>query len=215
MSRTRGSSWLSYIGVAMAVICLAGMLSAQQPPYSLTYYSNPINPSTGNSRDSTFHIVNPGYQVTALSPDGAPLDGTLCANIYVFNNAEQALACCGCSVTPDSEITLSLMTDLVANVLNTKGVTAYGVIKLISAPPNAAGGTICDPSAEGGPITPTSELDAWANHVQVNNTALPETESMFAWATLSNFELEYAEKQCSAILVSGSKNGICTCGYGD
>jgi hypothetical protein len=215
MSRTRGSSWLSYIGVAIAVVCLAGVLSAQQPPYSLTYYSNPTNSLTELSRDSTFHIVNDGFQVTSLSPNGAPLNGTLCANIYVFNNDEQALACCGCPVTPDSEITLSLTKDLLANVINPFNATQQGVIKVISAPPNVAAPVLCDPSAEGGAITPTPELQAWADHVQLNLANLPETESMFAYATLSSFELEYAEKQCSAIHVSGSSYGVCTCGYGD
>lgn len=207
MSRTRGSSLVSSLGITVALVCLLAGIAAAQSTYSVTYYSNP-NPTKW---DSTFHIVNPGAAVTSINLDGQPLNGNLCAEIYVYNDDEQVVECCGCLLTPDSEKTLSLNKDLLANPVNSLEVTTDGVVKIISALPNSAGK--CDPTGDT-TIVPTLELQNWASHVQATATN-PETEEEFANATLSSLELEYDERLCSAINTSGSKKGICSCGYGD
>lgn len=208
MSQTRGSGWLSYIGVMIGVVCLAGMLYAQTPtPYAVTYYNN-SNPVP----DSTFHIVNPGYDVTTLDPNGKPTSGYLCAMIYVFNNDEQLEECCGCLLTADSEITLSLNKDLLKNPVNGVNVTQHGVVKIISATENNAP---CDPTADVNPITPVTELQAWGTHTLKFGSVYPEAEERFQYATLQTFELDFDEYLCSTIYTEGSNKGICTCGYGD
>jgi len=208
MSRTRGSSCFWKIAGSVALLCLAAGMAAAQTDYQVTYYSNPV----GSSLDSTIHIVNPGTQVTAVDNNGKPLNGNLCADIYVYNNDEQVVECCGCLLTPDGERTLSLNTNLLANPINAREVTTDGVIKIVSTRPNSSGK--CDPTGDTGPTRLALQLEAWATHIQTNANN-PETEEEFAFATLSPFELQYDQRLCSAIQTSGSRRGICSCGYGD
>jgi len=210
MSRTR-LGWLSFATLTVAILCLAaGMAGAQtNGVYQVNYYSHPAN---GTGQDSTFHIVNPGTAVTTLDRNGLPLDGQLCANIYVFNDDEQEEACCGCELTADSETTLSLEHDLLVNPINPVNLSHDGVVKIIAGNLN---GSPCDPAAEHNPIAPTPELHAWGTHIQKQGSTVSETEEDFAAAPLSNSELTFAENLCSAIQAQGSGKGICTCGYGD
>jgi hypothetical protein len=201
---------LSFAILTVAVFCLAtGVAIAQtNDVYWVNYYSHP-----GKTGDSTFHIVNPGTAVTTLNSNGQPTNGQLCANIYVFNTDEQEVECCGCELTADSEITLSLETDLLGNPINPRNVTHDGVIKIVSALPNASP---CDPAAENNPIVPTPELRAWGTRSQTQaGTNLIETEEEFAPAPLTGSELTFAESLCSSIESQGSGKGVCTCGYGD
>jgi len=178
--------------------------------YQVNYYSNAFTPG---APDGTVHIVNPGTAVTRLNPDGKPLDGNLCAQIYVLNNDEQEVECCGCRLTPDSERTLSIDKDLLGNPINVKILTPDGVIKIVSDPAPARGP--CRPDTEEG-VEPRAGLRAWATHVQtVSSTSFAETEEEFGAGPLSDNELFWLQNQCSAIYTSGSGHGRCTCGYGD
>lgn len=210
MSRTR-LGWLSFATLTVALICLAAGIAPAQTNdvYQVTYYNHP---GSGGSTDSTFHIVNPGTAVTALDNNGLPTNGQLCADIYVFNNDEQEVACCGCELTADSEITLSLNKNLLDNPVNPGVLTHSGVIKVISGNLN---GSPCDPAAEHAPIVPTPELRAWGTRIQTEGSTTPETEEGFAAAPLSASELSFAENLCSSIQAEGSGKGICSCGYGD
>jgi hypothetical protein len=226
MSRTYGNSWLKYIGVAVVVVCLAGIVCAQIPTtYSINYYSNP-SPTT---KDTTIKIANPGYQITAVNGNGFPLNGNLCAMIYVFNNDEQVVECCGCMLTPDSRRSISLNGDLLANPVNGNLVTTDGVIEIVSAQPNAYIWNpypylqwTCDPTGDSTQvykfpsIVPTLELEAWGSHQQVEpGPAYTETEVDFAYANLNYTAFtNTARYMCSAI-GSGSGKGVCTCGTGD
>jgi hypothetical protein len=223
MSRTYGNSWLKYIGVAVVVVCLAGILCAQT--YSINYYSNP-SPTT---KDSTIKMINPGNQITAVNGNGFPLNGDLCAMIYVFNNDEQVVECCGCLLTPDSRRSISLNGDLLANPINPNLVTTDGVIEIVSAQPNSYiynpfpyWQYTCDPTGDSTQIykfpsiVPAPALPAWGTHIQVEpGPAYTETEEEFTNATL-NFTAfsNSARYMCSAI-GSGNGHGVCTCGTGD
>jgi hypothetical protein len=210
MSRTR-LGWLSFATLTVAIICLAAGIAPAQTNdvYWVSYYSHPSN-TTG--QDSTFHIVNPGTAVTTLNRNGQPTNGQLCADIYVFNSDEQEEACCGCELTADSETTLSLEHDLLANPINPAILSHDGVVKIVAGNLN---GSPCDPAAENNNITPTPELRAWATHIQNQSGKLAETENGFSAAPLSASELTFAENLCSAIQSQGSGKGICSCGYGD
>jgi hypothetical protein len=212
MSRSR-LGWLSFATLTVMIVCLAAGIAPAQTNdvYQVNYYSHPSN-TVG--QDSTFHIVNPGTAVTTLDRNGVPVDGQLCANIYVFNSDEQEVECCGCELTADSEITLSLEKDLLGNPVNPRQLNNDGVIKIISGNLN---GAPCDPAAETNPITPTPELRAWGTRQQSvgSTTKVVETEEGFAAAPLSTSELTFAENLCSAIQSQGSGKGICSCGYGD
>jgi len=210
MFRTRALSLLRYTVLTVSMVCLLGLISSAQTAYEPTdtyqvnYYSNAL---TDSLPDATVHIVNPGTAVTKLDADGRPLNGDLCAFIYVLNNDEQEVECCGCRLTPDSERTLSVDSNLLGNPFNPATVTHDGVIKVVSAPYPA--NHRCRPDNEG--VTPEAGLRAWATHIQ----ATAETEEEFAAAPLSDNELFFLQNQCSAIYTSGSGAGICSCGYGD
>jgi hypothetical protein len=77
--------------------------------------------------------------------------GTLCALIYVFTADQQLAECCGCPVTPNGLLTLSVTNDLTRNSLT--GVKPQrGVIKMLSS----AGASPCDPTAPQLPAGPTT-----------------------------------------------------------
>jgi len=214
MFQTRRSCLLTYAVLTMCVVCLTVVISSAQikdepvDTYRVNYYSNAL---TKGAPDGTVHIVNPGTAVTKLDADGKPLNGSLCAQIYVLNNDEQEVECCGCMLSPDSERTLSIDKNLLANPINTNIVTPDGVIKIVST---ASIGGKCEPDSEND--KPVAGLRSWDTHIQtVSASTYAETEEDFGSAPLSDNELFWLENQCSAIYTSGSGAGICTCGYGD
>jgi len=213
MFRTKRSSLLTYTVLTVSVVLLAAMSWAQtkyEPgnTFQVTYYSDAL--VTG-APDGTVHIVNPGTAVTKINQDGKPENGDLCADIYVLNNDEQEVECCGCKLTPDSERTLSIDSNLLGNPINAGIVTADGVIKIVSGPLAKNGS--CVPDKEG--IVPVAGLNAWDTHIQNLPAGYAETEEEFQAAPLSDNELFWLQNQCSAIYTSGSGHGKCTCGYGD
>jgi hypothetical protein len=213
MSRTRG---LSYAILALGIFCLAVNVAFAQEPadtYQVSYYSNALVVGP----DATVHIVNPGTAITTINGNGGPTSGDLCADIYVFNNDEQEVECCSCLLTPDSERTLGIHTNLLNNPVNAGNVTNDGVIKVVSTASVTVKGAQTCPFPNGDTsISPTAGLRAWATHWQTHgDTGYSETEEEFSSAPLSSFELEYVELECSAISTSGSGKGVCSCGYGD
>jgi len=210
MSRT---GRLGYALFTASMLCLVGTVAFAQTKdeatdtYQVNYYSNAL---TEGAPDGTVHIVNPGTAIKSLDPDGKPTTGSLCADVYVLNNDEQVVECCGCSLSPDSERTLSINTNLLGNPVNHGNVTADGVIKVVSDHPVAG---ICRPDQEG--TVPTAGLRAWATHIQAKPSTWVETEEEFSAAPLSDNELLWLQLQCSAIYTSGSGKGKCSCGTGD
>jgi len=202
MSRT----WIFSLAVlAIATVLCAGSAMAQLPDdtYFVTYYSN-----AQSTPDATVRIDNPG----------ADAGLNVCADIYVFDNTEEQLECCGCLLTPDGLRTLSVNRNLTANPAN--GIKPKtGVIKIVSAAPNL-GANGCDPtggaSLLGGfpnNIVPTPDLRSWATHVQFSPNGLTEEE--FADSTLIQTELNNLQETCFIHRQTGSGRGVCTCGTGD
>jgi hypothetical protein len=210
--------------MALAATVGSGVAWAQttqptQPVYQFTYFSNGRQILDGKVR-----IVNGGSNAngTAQSPGG-----DLCANIYVFNK-EKLNECCGCLVSVDGGLELSINKDLTGNPKSGSPV-AKGVIKLISTVPQLINGAeVCDPTftrfasdsvnCPGGPPgtnvaqCPTPGLRAWATHVQAQlpNLSFPVSEEEFGPATLSDSEVAALNYQCGLIGTSGK--GVCSCG---
>jgi hypothetical protein len=209
--------------LALAVLCVGVGVAAAQTQFEpadtfqVTYYSH-ININDTTERDGALYTVNPGTAVTRIDANGKPLNGNLCAMIYVFNDDEQELECCGCKLTPNSERTFNIEDDLLSNVINASNFTFDGVIKVVSALPNSTAKNVCRPDLAN--IVPTPTLRSWSTHA-IAKTYPDETsdftlsEEELASAPLSNFELLNLESQCSAIYTSGSGPGICKCGFGD
>jgi hypothetical protein len=163
--------------------------TTKQPADTLKvdYFSNA---NTSGAPDATVHIINPGTTF-----------GTICADIYVFDDHQEMSECCSCSLSPDSIRTLSVNTDLTNNPL-TGHILSHGAIKIASS--------LCgDPAM----LKPVPAIRAWATHIQNSKFTITEGESQDA--TLSDGEGAALDRECAAIELDGSGSGICTCGTGD
>ena len=184
------------------VIAGAGVASAQDV-YQVNYFD--INaPVLGGLPvpDGTVRISNPGLTY-----------GNLCAMIYVYDANQELSECCGCVVTHNGLLKLSVRRNLTSNPLT--GVVPFsGTIKVVSASPN---NTPCDPT---GNVTPKPNLRVWATHIQNGERfgtfplVWPTTETESLDSTLSAAELSALQAQCSFINVLGSGAGVCSCGSG-
>jgi hypothetical protein len=163
--------------------------TTKQPADTLKvdYFSNA---NTSGAPDATVHIINPGTTF-----------GTICADIYVFDDHQEMSECCSCSLSPDSIRTLSVNTDLTNNPL-TGHILSHGAIKIASS--------LCGDAAK---LKPIATVRAWATHIQNSKFTITEGESQDA--TLSDGEAASLDSECGAIELDGSGSGICTCGTGD
>jgi len=209
-----------FVGLATA-LGLPGVARAQATPLSdvfwLDYFDN-----AGGTPDASVRITNPGTTFTTTTPPS----GDLCAMIYVYRPDQELSECCGCKITPNGLLKLSVNNNLTSNPANGKTLTS-GVIKIISALPSTSSTTPstgssagCDPS--GGlsstgallPLVPTPAIRAWATHLEDNGTL---TESPFQAASLSATELTLNQLSClfiegaSIIPGIGSGAGLCSC----
>jgi hypothetical protein len=188
--------------ITVALIGLAATLSAQvEAPdtFKANYYSNPtpevhcdVTPDVTPVADTTVRITNVGTQLGSKSDPS----GNLCALIYVLQPDQELAECCGCRITPDGLLTLSVSIDLTSNPLTPVTLTT-GDIKIISS-------TSCNAAA---PV-PAAGIRAWATHLQ-NDGSTTETE--FTNSTLSAGEMKRLANRCGAIINNGSLFGQCVC----
>lgn len=138
------------------------------------------------------------------------VDGTQCVRLIgVFDSNQEMSECCGCLLTPDGLVTLSVDNDLTSNPLTGKKLQT-GAVKILSVRPV---NNTCPLTGQGetGAITPA--VRAWMTHIQNSNFAITETASQNA--TLSTAEANRLGLECASIVVVGSGSGICTCGTGE
>ena len=176
--------------------------------YYVNYFSNAHN---YGGYDATVRIINPGMQGSPLSSG----EGTICANIYVFDTAQELLECCSCPVSGTGMRTLSINNDLTDNPL-TAVTLSNGLIKIVAS----KGSSTCEGS-ELAP-DPVPNLRAWATHLQNvysqdltwRSSGMVVTEDGFQAATLSDPEKQFLGVACSFVQYLGSTAGVCTCGSG-
>lgn len=179
----------------------ASVASGQADTYKVNYFSNNlytlVSGGVGvapNLPLASVQITNPGLTY-----------GNLCAMIYVFDQDQQMTECCGCSVSHNGLLTLTVP-QLTLNPL-TFVVSHNGLIKVVSAAINSSP---CDPT---GNVTPKANLRVWVTHIQnIVGTAYPVTETESSDSTLGATELANLQAQCSFIHILGSGHGICNCG---
>jgi hypothetical protein len=205
---------LRSLSIAAALVGLAATLPAQTPPptypdtFKVGYYSKgvetcdgggPNNPVCGqpiSGPDTKVYVTNVGTQTgTTADPSG-----NLCAMIYVFEPDQQMAECCGCMITPDGLLTLSVNHNLTNNSL-TGATLISGDIKIVSSTGP------CNPTK---PV-PAAGIRAWVTHVQNSSTDFV-TETPFSDATLSPKELSGLAADCKTLQTEGSGRGICKCG---
>jgi hypothetical protein len=190
------------IAIAAAAVVSVAALSAQTElapdTFKVNYYSN----ANGAGPDATVQITNVG---TAIGTTG-DADGHLCALIYVLKPDQQLTECCGCLVTADGLVTISVNLDLTSNPLS-GALPTSGDIKIVSSLPTVTG---CNPVMP----SPASGIRAWATHIQ-SDSKNSTTETAFSDATLSAKELSGLVAGCKTAFGEGSGAGVCSCGTGE
>jgi uncharacterized protein YjdB len=155
-----------------------------------SYFANANVPGI----DATFRITNPG----ATGQD-------LCAMVYVFAADQQMSECCGCRVTTNGLLTLSLNNDLNSNPLTGK-VPASGTVEVLAADP--ASNPTCDPST----LAPLGELTVWATHIQNMGPVSSGDNGGGGGGGESTLAPVAPQSECAFVQSLGSGQGICTCG---
>jgi hypothetical protein len=160
--------------VAVIAISVAAASAQISDDYSVNYFNT--GATSASSGSGTVYIINTGFE-------GVGPSGNLCAMIYVYDPHQELKECCGCVVTPDQLLTISIAS-LTNNPANGT-FTSTGAIKLLSASLNnttpspgdpflqgcdpSGGGTPASPTG-GTPVSPTPELRAWDTHAASNGT---------------------------------------------
>jgi hypothetical protein len=208
MLASGNSRWLAIAVTLACLVLLVSTVAVAQTDdvLQVTYFSN-----NGGTRDGEVRVINPGAYAPYFPPSN------LCAMVYVFNNDQELQECCGCLISPDGLLELSIKNNLTNNTFTGVRPT-NGDIKVVSALPNDFfGGVPCDPTGGGIQgntayalnIVPTADLRGWATHVQADNNI---TEDELQPATLSAAELNSLQEECYGIANVGSGFGICARG---
>jgi len=210
---------MRYVNLLVLATMLAVVAFAQNPisadsPYQVHYFANTA------IGDSYINITNTGANGAGNgSGTTASVTGSICANFYVFDQAEETVSCCSCAVTPDGLNSLSIQKDLIANPLLSKNATAGIVVKVLATAPVS---NSCTNSAllAGNPA-PVNGLAIWGTNLHANTAAAAGTyaltETAFIPSTLSGYSAtaptgEYARLQysCGFAVGQGSGGGTCT-----
>jgi hypothetical protein len=212
-----------FLFAALAVVLVAS--AAAQDLYQLNYYSNRNNL---NGLDQTTRLINPGTYGTPISDGtvaGIPLEGALCANIYVFDSTQEMLECCSCPITANGILQLSLINNLTQNPLTGLPAPNSGVIKVVSTLAHSTpAGPACGDETDIVARTPVFGLLGWQTHVQqpvLNSFVVTEDgfKGVNPFSPGSNLagtnpevnEQAFLGQACSFVQYLGSGKGVCTC----
>ena len=123
------------LAAAIATFAWSGMAAAEseEAGQELQNYFSNANTTGGQA----YVNITAPLEGNATRPDLAVREGETCAMIYVFNTAQAMQACCGCPVTTDGLLTLSISGNLALNPTATGTILHDGSIRIVSTSPNA------------------------------------------------------------------------------
>ena len=208
---------MSVLANTLAIVVLAQNPTTADSPYQVHYFSNLA------IGDSVVNITNTGANGAGFAAGiSATITGAICANFYVFDQAEEMVACCSCAVTPDGLASLSLQKDLISNPLFNKNNAAGVAVKVLGTAPNGNPVSCNNSAFLGGNPAPVSGLVLWGTNLHANPTAAAGTyqvtETTFTPSQLSGYNGtmiapsgEYARLQYSCGIAGnqGGGGGIC------
>ena len=128
MKRVKALAVLVSIGVCVAV--WAGMAAAESEEAGTeleNYFSNAH--TTGGQG---FVNITAPFEGNATATSPVAQEGEICAMIYVLDTDEALQACCGCPITADGLLTLSISGNLAPNPLATGQLLHDGSIRILS-----------------------------------------------------------------------------------
>jgi hypothetical protein len=185
---------LLFLSVALLGV---GTAAAQDSVYDVGYFTNAV------AGAPAAHL--------RLANDGDASGANLCANIYVFNNAEEMQECCSCQITANGYLDLTVSNSLLTNILDQGIRPTRGVIKEVSS--LVPSGGVCNPTA----YTTQDGIKGWLTHVQrvvVTQTdpTYSLTETALTDSSLSSTELSFnLQETCSFVESLGTGTGVCSC----
>jgi hypothetical protein len=183
----------------------ASSATAQDNFYAVGYFTN--NTATG-APDAELRLTNDGSYIF-----GEPAN--LCANIYVFDNAEEMVECCSCLVTPDGELDLDVHNDLTGNIVDAGVRPNRGIIGVISSNVPDSGSATCTPTGvafgESAPWDLHTGIRGWLTHIQATGGTpafgITETNLTDSYLNTSG-EIESLFESCFFVL---QFQGACSC----
>jgi hypothetical protein len=199
----------------------ASSTSSDSSTFNVGYFDigEPASDNGTGAGDNLVHLINP----TAAN-------GNLCAMIYMFDDDQEIGACCGCPLSPNKLLTLSVENDLISNWALISPDTDNGTIKIVSAMPNVSQSGVCDPrrgcnggcdptqaymqtpALVGSILRPQTIITSAAGVTPVTAvTGLTET-NMFQEGVPDEIERVRLVGFCDVIIIDGSGHGSCGCG---
>jgi hypothetical protein len=177
----------------------------------------------------------PNAIIRLIDPVGNPnleygQNSDLCAMIYVFDDNQNMGECCGCPITPNGLLRLSVLDDLTTNWVTPYPHDAGSVVNVVTAghdtPITVSGrgngngcsaavtkacNAGCDPTL---PYSPADEsLLGSATTVRQIGIAPPQLTEVPISDDAANdpVNLHYMQTLCGALLANGSGLGVCNC----
>ena len=187
-----------HVILGAVLLSTAGFAAAPADAFQIRYAANL------GAGQSVINLTNAGTN------GGLDRIDWICANVYVFDQVQELIACCACPLSPNDLQTLSVQSDLISNTL-TPGVPTGVTIALLATDDTGPG--TCDAATPG--TTFVSGLRAWGTtlHAAPGGT-YQVTETEFSQVALGGTGLgsEYAKMTsfCSFIEADGTGYGICT-----
>jgi hypothetical protein len=179
--------------LSVALVLGMGTAAAQDSDYDVGYFANAVS----GAPSGQLRLTNDGYDSAA----------NLCANIYVFDTAEEMEECCSCEVTANGYLDLAVNTNLIGNILDHGTKPTRGIIKEVSSLVPATG--VCSPIA----YTTYDGIKGWLTHIQkATATTFSITETPLTDSYLSETELYLnLQETCSFVQSLGTGTGVCSC----
>jgi hypothetical protein len=189
--------------IAFALLGLMASAAFAQGTYRVDYYSN-VAGGGAKDAENEIRIVNVG---SAGSPLTSPV-GDVCASIYVFDDSQEMIACCGCRLSPNQFASASVG----PKATGKPGTSVSGVVKIVStaAPFLTGGSNSCSP-ADAITGADAEAVRVFATRAQVTGGLLFVTESETLPSPLSAEEAQFLPTACSLVRATGRARHACSC----
>ena len=170
--------------------------------------------------DNIIRLINPNGGSSAV---GGSVDTPVCANIYVFDDDQEMVACCSCPLTSNSLKTLSVDKNLLAEPILSSGAPdgiIDGSVAIVASLQSTSDAGSCTPFGPYTNAAATANLLGSITHNQIigNNeggstSGLTEV-GLFDDADGDAANVTYLKEECTNLVGNGSTAGVCGCGFG-